>query len=96
LLDPLAACGVAHGPEGVRLKVLNPKFADMFAPDVYRKAKKDKFNLHFQYLKASHKPVVYDYFLTVAGPCTLASRYGQCPSVQGYAGLRGWPTRLAG
>jgi hypothetical protein len=77
----------------VSLKVLNPKFADMFAPDVYRKAKKDKFNLHFQYLKASHKPVAYNYFLTVAGPCTLASRYQPYPSVQGYAGLRGWPSK---
>jgi hypothetical protein len=91
LQDPLAACGVAHSPEGVSLKVLNPKFADMFAPDVYHKAKKDKLNLHFQYLKASHKPVDCDYFLTVAGPKSLASRYKQLPSVQGYAGLRGWP-----
>lgn len=96
LQDPLAACGVAPVPEGVSLKVLNPKFADMFAPDDYRKVKKDKFNLHFQYLKASHKPVAYDYFLTVAGPCTLASRYQPHPSVQGYAGLRGWPSRWAG
>lgn len=90
LQDPLVACGVAHSPEGVSLKVLNPKFADMFTPEVYRKAKKDKFNLHFQYLKASDKPVAYDYFLMVAGPCTLASRYQQHASVQDFAGLRGW------
>lgn len=91
LQDPFKACGVAFEKEGVELKVLNPKFADMFAPDLYRKLKKDKFNLHFQYLKASHNRVDYDYFLIVAGRCTLASRYQQHPSVQGYVGLRGWP-----
>ena len=93
LQDPLAACGVARPEAGVALKVLNPKFADMFEQDLYHKLKQDKFNLHFQYIKASDRTVAYDYFLIVAGPLTLSSRYLQQPSIKAYNGLRGWSWR---
>ena len=89
LQDPLLACGVSPIPGGVALKVLNPKFADMFDPGEYHRLKKDKFKLHFQYIKATDRTVAYDYFLTVAGPLTLAERYRHQASVVAYAALRG-------
>lgn len=89
LQDPLLSCGVSPSQGGVALKVLNPKFADMFDSGEYRELKKDKFKLHFQYIKATDRAVEYDYFLTVAGPLTLAERYRHQPSVVGYVALRG-------
>ena len=95
LLHPLKGCGIDTGPDGISIKVLNPKFAEMFPPDEYRALKQDKLGLHFQYIRASRRTVTYDYFLTVAGPSTLADRYRVQPSVEDYSGLRGrswtWP-----
>ena len=86
LVDPLAACGTV---EAARLpdqpKLLSPKFADMFDTPDYRALRRDKFRMHFQYLMASNKPVVYDYFAITSGAMTLADRFRCFPSVKGYA-----------
>lgn len=92
LSDPFVACGVARPAQGgAQFKLLNPQFAEMFdAPD-YARLKKDRFKLHFQYISAHPKTVRWDFFLTVAGPQTLADRYRDLPSVQHFTRLRGWP-----
>ena len=93
LCHPLDSCAVERVESGVDLKVLNPKFANLFGAEAYRALKKDKFNLHFQYLKASERPGEYDYFLTAFGPQTLSQRYRQQDSVEGYVDLKGWSSQ---
>jgi hypothetical protein len=76
LVDPLAACGVRSavgGATGPRL--LSPRFFQMFEPAEYAARRRDKFSLHFQYLKAGQRAVDYDYFRITAGARTLAARY---------------------
>jgi len=89
LVDPLAACGVpVQDRSSNRPKLLSPKFADMFAPDVYATLRKDKFRVHFQYLMASEQAVDYDYFAITAGAMTLGARYASHASVDNYSALR--------
>lgn len=74
LVDPLAACGVAaESPAGPRL--LSPRFFQMFDAAEYAARRRDKFSLHFQYLKAGRQPAAYDYFAITAGARTLSARY---------------------
>ena len=72
------------------MKLLNPRFADMFDPPAYRALKEDRFELHFQYLKASPLPVDYNYFDITSGPVRLWDRFAHLPGVVGYAGLKPW------
>ena len=74
LVDPLAACGVAaEGASGPRL--LSPRFFQMFDAADYAALRRDKFTLHFQYLKAARRHAAYDYFSITAGARTLAARH---------------------
>lgn len=93
LTHPLTACGVPHdAQEGVTIKLLNPRFAELFDAQAYAALKYDKFRLHFQYLRASDLPGEYDYFAITAGPQTLAGRYAAQPSVTDFNRLR-WRRR---
>ena len=87
LCNPLVAAGVS-GEHRLRLKLLNPRFADMFEPSDYGALKRDRFELHFQYLKASPKQVDYSYFDITAGPLRLWDRFAHLPGVVDYAGLK--------
>ena len=89
LQNPLLACGVAPAAPGISVQVINPKFADMFAPTDYAALKKDRLSLHFQYLKASPRPVLFDYFSIVAGPLTLEQRFKNQGDASHYNALRG-------
>jgi pimeloyl-ACP methyl ester carboxylesterase len=89
LCDPLQACGVATDKDRcMRFKLLNPRFADMFDSAAYRALKKDRFELHFQYLKVSPRPVDYNYFDITAGPLRLWDRFVSLPGVVDYSGLK--------
>jgi hypothetical protein len=81
--------------QGLSVQVINPKFADMFAPADYAALKKDRLSLHFQYLKASPRPVLFDYFSIVAGPLTLEQRFKHQGDASHYNALRGpvWSLR---
>ena len=59
----------------------------MFHAAAYRRLKRDKFNLHFQYLMAGERVTDYDYFAITAGSRYLAQRYTQQPSVDTYRDL---------
>lgn len=87
LCDPLQACGIP-GERRLRLKMLNPRFADMFDADAYAALRRDRFELHFQYLKASPRPVDYSYVDITAGPLRLWDRFAHLQGVVGYAGLK--------
>ena len=89
LCDPFAACGIErHASDGVHLKLLNPRFATLFDAAAYRALKRDKFKLHFQYLRATDQPGAYNYFDITAGPLSLGERFKESQSVTGYTGLR--------
>jgi hypothetical protein len=88
LTDPLTACEVASEPVPDRPKLLSPRFAQLFEPANYAKLRRDKFNLHFQYLKSAERMGDYDYFRITAGAKTLGERYAAFESVADYADLR--------
>ena len=69
-------------------KLLSPRFAEMFDAADYRALRRDKFRMHFQYIKAADRPVAYDYFRITAGARTLADRHAHLESVRGWRGLR--------
>jgi hypothetical protein len=89
LVDPVAACGINDAAlQKNRPKLLSPRFAEMFEPSDYAAIRSDKFRIHFQYLMASSKPVLYDYFAITAGSMTLAKRFSEQPSINDYKGLK--------
>lgn len=86
LVDPLGTCGLPAVAD--RPKLLSPRFAAMFDAAGYQALRADKLQIHFQYLRASAKPVDYDYFLITAGELSLGARFSGQPGVVGYDGLR--------
>lgn len=89
LCDPFAACHVSPaGGRRARFKLLNPRFVDMFDPQEYLELKKNRFELHFQYLKAAPKGGDYSYFDITAGSQRLWDRYAHLPGVKDFSGLR--------
>lgn len=89
LCDPYVVAGLADAPPACRPKLLNPRFAEMFSTARYRSVRRDKFEMHFLYLRAADKPSDYDYFRIVAGPFTLARRYAGRPSQPPFKGIQG-------
>lgn len=49
------------------VKKISPRFHKMFEASEYKKIKKNKFRIHFQYIIASEKKTDYDYFKITAG-----------------------------
>lgn len=88
LVDPLLACGENTRSVRDRPKLLSPRFADMFDKVDYVALRRDRFRCHFQYLMASKKAVLYDYFAITAGAQTLANRFRHNPSVMDFKALR--------
>ncbi|MFM2121051.1 MAG: hypothetical protein RL722_2519 [Pseudomonadota bacterium] len=95
LCDPYPVLGLADVPAARRPKLLNPRFAEMFSPERYRAVRRDKFEMHFLYLRAADRPSDYDYFRIVAGRHTLAHRFASRPGQTTYRGLQGWGARRA-
>lgn len=92
LCDPLQAVGISS-EHRLRLKLLNPRFADMLDAAAYQCLKKDRLALHFQYLHLGIHPVDYNYFEITAGPKTLWDRFAHLPGVVDYSGLKPWVGR---
>jgi hypothetical protein len=64
-------------PEGSRLQGLqrSPRFHAQLSAEAYAALKRDRRQMHLQYLRAPQRPVEptgYDWFRLVAGPATLA------------------------
>ncbi len=89
LMDPLKACGTARNQApGVDLKILNPRFATLFDAATYATLRRNKFLMHFQYLRAIDRRGDYNYFEITAGPITLKARFSSAVSVADYADFR--------
>lgn len=89
LTDPLKACGVARTQvSGVELKILNPRFATLFDAATYANLRRNKFLMHFQYLRSADRQGAYNYFEVTAGPVTLKERFSSAVSVADYRDFR--------
>jgi hypothetical protein len=89
LTHPITSCGVPHEPAaGAEVKLLNPRFAELFDAPAYAALKRDKFRLHFQYLRAADRTGDYDYFAITSGPLSLAARFAKHPSADDFHRLR--------
>jgi hypothetical protein len=85
LCDPVSGCDAEPARRlDNRPKLLSPRFAEMFEPAAYQALRKDKFEMHFQYLKAGQRKVAYDYFGITAGQLNMARRFAGVPGVQNY------------
>jgi hypothetical protein len=65
-------------------KLLSPKIHTQFDAQDYKQLRRDRFELHFQYLHAGKIVGEYDYFSMTAGSQSLHARYGSMQSVSGY------------
>ena len=89
LTHPITACGLPHdAATGATVKLLNPRFAELFDAPAYAALKRDKFRLHFQYLRAADRPGDYDYFAITSGPLSLSARFASHPSADDFHRLR--------
>jgi hypothetical protein len=80
-VDPVAAAGASQrDPAAPSPKMVNARFARLFSPAAYRKVCRDRFEIHFQYVRAGQKLGDYDYFAITCGPQTLSDRYADRPS----------------
>ena len=82
LMDPTE--GLEIGADARRPQLINPRFAQAFAPDRYQAIRKDKFRCHFQYLMAGERPAAWDLFSVVAGRQRFATRIAPLGSVRGF------------
>ena len=86
LNDPAEAVRGMDGLDCPSPKVLSPRFATLFTPATYaqRRRRTQLFDMHFQYIRASELPGIYDYFAITAGPQTLTARFANQPNAKGW------------
>jgi len=70
-VNPAAVCDAPSAAPGMTV-MRNARFFRMFRPHTYRRLRRDKLRLHFQYLMSSELETGYDYFRITAGPRPLA------------------------
>lgn len=75
-VDPLLLAGRTR-PAGARVSpvLLSPGFHKLFPAERYAALKRDKLQLHNQYLKATDTAGRCDFFGIIAGPLALAERF---------------------
>jgi len=74
--DPLQLCGISARQRGAGWpQVISPRFHTLFSANTYRGMRRNKHQLHTQYLMATEKAGRYDYFAITAGPMALADRF---------------------
>lgn len=66
-VNPAWVCEAPDGAPGSAV-MHNARFFRMFRPETYRRLRRDKLRLHFQYLMSSELDAGYDYFQLTAGP----------------------------
>jgi pimeloyl-ACP methyl ester carboxylesterase len=68
---PLAFSG--HDARGARIDARSPRFHQALAPDRLRRLRRDPYAMHFQYLRLSDHPDVYDIRRLIVGPADAGS-----------------------
>lgn len=74
-VDPVTGAGLPAAPSGWHPLLLSPRFHQLFGPEAYARLKRNRFQVHLQYLMAAERPGPYDYFAITAGPQTLRARF---------------------
>jgi hypothetical protein len=68
--------------------LLSPRFQTLFSDAQYRTLRRNRFDLHFQYIKAAPLPGDYDYFAISVGGSTLRERFAGQRSVVNFTKFR--------
>lgn len=68
--------------------LLSPRFQTLFSHAQYRALCRNRFDLHFQYIKAAPLAGDYDYFSITAGGSTLNERFASQHSVRDFTKFR--------
>jgi hypothetical protein len=87
-VDPIAACVDKSDRGPFAPKLLSPRFQTLFSAADYAALRRNRFDLHFQYIKSAGLAGEYDYFAITAGSETLASRYASHRSVIDFTKFR--------
>jgi pimeloyl-ACP methyl ester carboxylesterase len=81
LIDPLRTLTeTPASPYKLRPHLISPRWHTLFNPEQYRALRSDHFRLHFQYLYATPRIGVYDYFAITSGAQSLRDRFKAVPS----------------
>lgn len=74
-VDPVAGAGLPPAPPGWHPRLISPRFHLLFGAQAYARLKRNRFQVHLQYLMAAERPGPYDLFAVAAGPRTLRARF---------------------
>lgn len=91
LTDATAVCldhGDAAAPAPGAPRCLNPRWAQCFSPERYRRLKQDKMACHFQYLRATEHPGPCDTLTLITGPRSVAEATATLPAAVDYRSLQ--------
>jgi hypothetical protein len=69
-------------------KLLSPRLQTLFSPADYATLRRNRFNLHFQYIMAAPQVGEYDYFAITSGNISLADRFQSQSSVLDFTKFR--------
>lgn len=76
-VDPVTGAGLPPAPAGWHPRLVSPRFHQLFGPEAYARLKRNRFQVHLQYLMAAERPGPYDYFAITAGPQPLRERFAE-------------------
>jgi pimeloyl-ACP methyl ester carboxylesterase len=72
--DPIAAHGIALGPDRRHPTIVPVRFREIIRPEHYPLFRWQFFRVHFQFVMANERPHAYDFFMIVCGPVPLHER----------------------
>lgn len=74
-VDPVTGAGLPPAPAGWHPRLVSPRFHQLFGTAGYARLKRNRFQVHLQYLMASEHAGTYDFFAITAGPQSLGERW---------------------
>jgi pimeloyl-ACP methyl ester carboxylesterase len=74
--DPIAGHGLDDGTPRKNPLVVAVRFRDVISPAHYPSFRWKFFRVHFQFLMANERAALFDYFMMIAGPLSLETRFG--------------------
>ncbi|GAP38682.1 hypothetical protein [Piscinibacter sakaiensis] len=76
-IDPVTGAGLPPAPPGWHPQRLSPRFHQAFGPATYARLRRNRFQVHLQYLMATERPVRYDFFGITGGALSLRERFAE-------------------
>lgn len=78
-VDPVVAAGL-EAPAGWHPRLVSPRFHTLFGKAAYARLRRNRFQVHMQYLMAAERAGLYDYFAITAGTQRLRERFADEPT----------------